>query len=237
MQEEAFERRDAILEKMKQEQDARAVQLRMREKSTTRRETALVSEEARQLRENTTLEAAKTALRKDQHALKLKQVHRSAAMSIQVAVRGMLRKRAAHHLVHCEKLQKELDKRERDVGELEALHKSRAADLSTLKVRLELQEAATERELKTLRHREVAAQRRTEDVLRSEERHREIQSETEERDLRSVEREEETRQASERAAERERQVEDANDRVRRALKTAEEEREAVMALRAEADER
>ena len=75
--------------------------------------------------------------------------------------------------------------------------------------------------------REVAAQRRTEDVLRSEERHREIQSETEERDLRSVEREEETRQALERAAERERQVEDASDRARRALKTAEEEREAL----------
>ena len=73
MQEDAFERRDAILEKMKQEQDSRAVQIRMREKSTTRRETALVSEEARQLRENATLEAAKTALRKDQHALKLKQ--------------------------------------------------------------------------------------------------------------------------------------------------------------------
>lgn len=174
MQEDAFRRRDAILENKKEEQDARAVQLCMREKNTTKREAALVSEEARQLRENEMLEESKSSLRKDEHAFKIKQVHQSAAVRVQNAVRNMLRKRAMQKIMFCEKMQKELDKRERDVGELEAKQKLCTADLSALKVRLELQGASMERDMKTLRDRELAFQRRTEDLLRSEERHREI---------------------------------------------------------------
>eukprot|EP00946_MAST-07B_sp_MAST-7B-sp1_P002787 g2787.t1 len=213
------------------------ISLRMREKNTTKRETALVSEEARQLRENEMLNEAKASLRKDEHAFKLKQVHQSAAVRVQTAVRKMLRKRAAQKIKLCEKLQKELDKRERDVGELEAQQKSRAADLSALKVRLELQEASMKRDMKTLHDREMAFQRRTEDLLRSEERHREIQLDIEKRDLRSVEREEESRQACLKAADRERHIEDTYADAQRMLSESERKQKLATELHAKCDER
>ena len=189
MQEAAFNRRDAEIDRIGQEQESRAQEIEDREEAVHKRETWVHQEEDNCAVTREELAQMSNQIRTQQHELETRAMTVGAATRIQGAVRQMLRSRASKAVLESDQRQKLLDEREKRCATQEARQREEKRELHGLRVKAELHESTNERLLQVLNNREAAVARRQEDLTEAEKRQRELQEEVEKRHVDVIARE------------------------------------------------
>ena len=189
MQEAAFNRRDAEIDRIGQEQESRAQEVEDREEAVHKRETWVHQEEDNCAVTREELAQMSNQIRTQQHELETRAMTIGAATRIQGMVRQMLRSRAAKAVLESDQRQKLLDEREKRCATQEARQREEKRELHGLRVKAELHESTNERLLHVLNNREAAVARRQEDLTEAEKRQRELQEEVEKRHVDVIARE------------------------------------------------